>query len=709
MLVDNVGTASNSITDEINTLSGEIEEVFKARLPGLDTDARIAQWIQSNGLDRQKGFLTKISKLVAFSIILKLLIVEYLRQTSESSYVKLSELADLNTISEQVNKEVGLELFPSSPLDQLVKTLPSCLRPSMEKIREFAESVRADRENIGAIYNSIVTQEERRRMGQFWTPDYIADFMVDWVIRTPQDKVFEPGTGPATFLIRAIRRLEELGQNKEEMHNNLFGVELAFIPYLMGTANLLSHLPKAKGNIAYRDFLLMGSQNDLYPKTSLGRYLFPSRVFLFDAIVFNPPYTRHHLLPSIYKNSLLPAFKRRFGVRVSRLSSLFVYFIFHALSFLEKEGRMAFITPTIVFESRTSDSLKDFLIKNADIKAIVSFADEINLFPGVDAAACITLLQKSLPKSAEVVLMEITKWPGKEQIIKALDSTVEGQQEWGSVRKISTAELVSNKNWTTLIRSGQLIESPKFVKLGELAHVVRGIATGANDFFTLTDEEVVKEGLERSLLKPVLTKTRYVQGYVFDSEDFTRLGEEGKKRWLLYCTEREYDTAVCSNVSKYIRKGEEAHLNERSLVKTRKRWYEMEQRQIPPILYTYLSRTRSRFILNKTGALALNTFLLVYPYPDISSDEISLKALLAVLNSRTTKNNLRQVGRSYGGDTLKLEPRQLDETRVLDPRKLTQDQRKKLAELFDQLCKKGRKQEEYIKRKIDQLTREYIA
>ena len=69
---------------------------------------------------------------------------------------------------------------------------------------------------------------------------------------------------------------------------------------------------------------------------------------------------------------------------------------------------------------------------------------------------------------------------------------------------------------------------------------------------------------------------------------------------------------------------------------------------------------------------------------------------------------LRHVGRSYGGDTLKIEPRQLEQLEILDPRQLKQEQRIKLAELFDQLVRTTHISEENsIKEEIDLLIKKY--
>lgn len=110
-----------------------------------------------------------------------------------------------------------------------------------------------------------------------------------------------------------------------------------------------------------------------------------------------------------------------------------------------------------------------------------------------------------------------------------------------------------------------------------------------------------------------------------------------------------------------------------------------EKRTPPPILFTYLSRGGTRFIYNAAGAQALNVFLLIYPKKAIADDVTTLKAFIAILNSRPIREGLHVVGRSYGGDTVKLEPRELDRLRVVDPTGLPAATVSKLAEMLDRL------------------------
>ncbi|HID62187.1 MAG TPA: AccI family restriction endonuclease [Anaerolineae bacterium] len=155
--------------------------------------------------------------------------------------------------------------------------------------------------------------------------------------------------------------------------------------------------------------------------------------------------------------------------------------------------------------------------------------------------------------------------------------------------------------------------------------------------------------------------------------------------------------------ARYIQHGEALGLHQRSLVKTRSLWYAMEQRDPAPIYFTYLSRKKSRFIYNQVDVLALNVFLCIYPMPAIGQDEMMIKSLLAVLNSLVAKDSLRYVGRSYGGDTIKIEPREMDRLPVLNPLRLAPQEREKLAELFDCLCQADPdRDEKTIRQAIDE-------
>jgi len=91
----------------------------------------------------------------------------------------------------------------------------------------------------------------------------------------------------------------------------------------------------------------------------------------------------------------------------------------------------------------------------------------------------------------------------------------------------------------------------------------------------------------------------------------------------------------------------------------------MEKREVPPIIFTLLARDNPRFILNEAGVRPVNVFHLIYPKLEIVKNEC-VEILWALLNSQFSMLNLREVGRKYGGNTIKIEPRELDNLLVFN-------------------------------------------
>ncbi len=659
------------------------------------TDEGLVQWQRLHGwddtLDRRV-----VARQAALNLVLRALTCYRL----DADELPPTVFADfIVSHSSSLLQNLGIVLQPSY-LDHLAVQGRIALQKS--EIAALASMLQHEQQDIiGDVYAVWVPQEARRPLGQFWTPWPIAHLMTCWAIQSVADRVLDPAFGSGIFLLAAMARLARLGASPKVISEQVAGVELSPLAFLMGLTNVLLRYAPYLPRLHWGDFLIpgrepygvlrepsaaygVGAQQMTLPGMQVIIPQFPDR---FDAIVCNPPYTRHHHLPETYKSSWAIVMKREYGIRLSRLSSLFAYFFVQAGRMLSSTGRMAFITPATVFEASYSREVKIFIRRYLHLRAIIRFDETLSVFEGVDTAPCITLVEgPGAPATHPAVHVQIRKWPGTGPVLQAIEQGGTMTTDWGSIREFDPVALDPRRKWTVIGCANQRFGSEHFVPLSTLAHIVRGIATGANDFFTLSDDEVVQWGLEQANLRPVLTKTREVPGYIFSQADFDRWGREGKKRWLLYLTE---PVTPGTAEARYIQRGEAQGLPERSLVKTRSLWYLMEQREPAPIYFTYLSRRRPRFIYNTTDALALNVFLCIYPIPTISKDTTMLKALLAVLNSLVARDSLRHVGRSYGGDTIKIEPREMDRLPVLNPMRLTTEERETLAALFDQLCYAG--------------------
>ena len=664
-------------------------------------DDGLAQWIIFHGLEGT-DVTTIVARQAAFNLVLKGLICHLTGAQPGPAPASLV-LAAADTCIQQV----GLGRLPRSYLDALALEANATI--NVQAAAQFLK-LNARQDVIGSLYARLVPQEARRTLGQFWTPAPLAEFMTRWAVQKPTDRVLDPAFGSGVFLLAAIERLVKLGQAEDVASQQIAGVELSPLAFLMGVANVLLHHPQARPSLQPGDFVVPQESVEIRESQAVyhGQLILPglappvlkSFSDCFDAIVCNPPYTRHHHLPEAYKATWGAQMELQFGLRLSRFSSLFAYFFVQATRMLKPTGRMAFITPTVVFEASYSRQVKEFILHYLRPRAIIVFHESLSVFEGVDTAACITLAEgPAAPPAGQVIYAAISEWPGSEALLKAIGKGEAATYPWGTIRPIASQELQPRRKWTVIPRENGRFTNERFVPLARIARAVRGIATGANDFFVLSDTEVEEWGVSSCYLRPVLTKNREAAGYVFDPHDFEQLGLEGKKRWLLYLTG---PVQPGTPEERYIRHGEMMGLHTRSLVRTRSLWYAMEQREPAPIYFTYLSRKKSRFIYNRAGVLALNVFLCLYPEPVIATNEIALKALLAVLNF--SKDALRHVGRSYGGDTIKLEPRELDRLPVLNPLTLDEADRVHLAALFDALCIANSNEEERtIRQAIDEL------
>ncbi|BAZ87481.1 hypothetical protein NIES806_37040 [Dolichospermum compactum NIES-806] len=187
---------------------------------------------------------------------------------------------------------------------------------------------------------------------------------------------------------------------------------------------------------------------------------------------------------------------------------------------------------------------------------------------------------------------------------------------------------------------------------------MRGIATGANDFFFLTTQQVQELAIPEEFLKLAIGRTKDVTGDKLTIEDIKKLEENNRPTILLSINSNDN---IPESVANYLEEGEKLGLPDRPLIKQRKLWYKIEYREVPPILFAYLGRRNSRFIKNEAGVVPLTSFLCIYPIYD---DELYIANLCEALNDPETIKNLRLVGKSYGSGAIKVEPRNLDKVPI---------------------------------------------
>lgn len=469
-------------------------------------------------------------------------------------------------------------------------------------------------------------REALREKGQFWTPDWVAEAMVGYVLSGGSDSVFDPAVGGGAFF-RAARVVEqELGRRCR-----LLGTELD--PNTLEEARASGLSEADLRLVELRDFVL-----DPPPGP-------------FDAIVANPPYIRHHRIPPAVKTKLRSFAIRIIGQPLDGRAGIHVYFLLRALERLAPErGRLAFIMPADTCEGVFAPILWRWVSRHYRIDAVVTFDAQASPFPGVDTNALVFMIRRAAP-APEFLWARCTEAGTKELKRWTLSQFMYRPQSGLVVHRRELAEGLT----TGLSRSPRGIRPPG-PSLGDFATVLRGIATGANEFYFLTREQARALAIQETFLVSAIGRTRDVPADVIDGELLAKLDAAGRPT-LLFCPDGRQLDCFPTPVQRYLEDGERRGLARRPLISTRRPWYKMEVRKPPPFLFAYLGRRSARFVRNLAGVVPLTGFLCVCPRSD---DAAFLERLWSVLSHRATLENLPLVGKSYGSGCIKVEPRALE-------------------------------------------------
>jgi adenine-specific DNA-methyltransferase len=500
---------------------------------------------------------------------------------------------------------------------------PAAVRAALDRVLTEIGVVPGDpawsdgRDVIGAAYERLVSGRTRRTLGQFFTPLAVGRAMARWLLADQPQLLLDPGCGSGSLLVAAA--------HERKVQTRLLGIDVDPLAIAMAEANRAARQIKGL-ELRTTDFLL----DDVRERP--------------QAVICNPPYTRHHALTAEAKAAIHAGFGTRLKVELSQLASLHVLFLVRALEITADEAALAFVTPAHWLDMNYAREIKRLLLARAHVEAIVRFpADEL-VFDHTVTTAMITLIRKGADGTQPTRLIE-AKSTSTDSITAVLTDPDAGER----------VTLTSARKWSRPQRKRRNAG----IALAEAAHVRRGVATGCNNFFVLSERQRRDLGLGRSSVRPCLASPRHFGGQTIDMEAFEALPET-TRRWLLE-PKRPHATGPLAD---YLARGRtEFGVLERHLVKQRvkagRRWFAVEAHFEAPILFTYFNRPRARFVRNLALAVPLNNWLVITPHNDVDSD-----ALFETLTSAPVLARLQDDCRLYGNGLWKLEPSELKQLRL---------------------------------------------
>jgi type I restriction-modification system DNA methylase subunit len=533
-------------------LAQELGLALKDKLSDRKFKRDFENWITRQGWDieeneKQSRFMSQASYLLLNKLLFYKVLEDTGHDVPELPLESLVGPEERRKAFDRVIKAVDFE--PIYQHDPIFDEVPLTERASLE-VGEFLEELgsydlgKFKHDTIGHIYEGIIPPEERHGLGQYYTPPEIVELITKLTIRSPEDKVLDPGCGSGTFLITAYNILKELREKEglpaghRDILGQLYGIDINRFPAHLTAINLALRDLGAKTeqvNVEVQDFFNVRPYQDritvervdakLVAKgTGEWEFKIPPQV---DVVATNPPYIRQEIIPD---KKLCRKHLKRLGYEgMSERSDIYAYFFTHATEFLRENGRMGFITSDKWLTVGYGKDLQKFFLDNFKIKAIISFSRRVFEAPLVPT--CVTVLERCEDeKGRDSNIARFIRVKGGldlDDLVQMIEADYEPSllQEKENYRLITKkqVDLREAEKWNRYLHAPRiywdLLSHKKICRLGDVVEVRRGITSGANDFFYLKKEEAEGWGIDKKFLRPVAKSIRQAKSVRFTEKD----------------------------------------------------------------------------------------------------------------------------------------------------------------------------------------------
>ncbi|MEM3451862.1 MAG: N-6 DNA methylase, partial [Nitrososphaerales archaeon] len=249
---------------------------------------------------------------------------------------------------EEWNDYIATSIF--EVIKKLLDYEPATVELSPEKVKDLFKR----------LYQNLVPRDIRHRLGEYFTPDWLAELLLDEVgyDGDPEKKILDPACGSGTFLVLAIKRIKEYAEehflDKRELLTkiveNVQGIDLnplavlaAKANYLIALADLIRYRPKEgiELPVYLADSIAVGRrshlfQEEVYLKTVEGELWIPREV-LDKGLLSRVLEDIDSCIKTKYSEEEFRKFIQKYALSDFTITSLTK--LYSKLLSLEKEGR----------------------------------------------------------------------------------------------------------------------------------------------------------------------------------------------------------------------------------------------------------------------------------------------------------------------------------------------------------------------------------
>jgi type I restriction-modification system DNA methylase subunit/polyhydroxyalkanoate synthesis regulator phasin len=511
--------------------------------------------------------------------------------------------------------------------DSLEKSLDYSIKKCLRRLNRF-DFTEVNRDILGDVYQGYLPPDERKHLGEFYTPKEVVEYILDAVDYKSDNeirgkKILDPACGSGSFLVEATQRLieryrkirfnlkspDDARQVIDDCISSTYGLDIHPFACFIAEMNLLFQLvdlyhivrqkdkyyelprlhiyrtdslvPPSEVTIEIKDFMENSRRKMLIEETKGANRI---KNVKFDFVIGNPPYVRKERISTEYKEKVLT---KAYSEVYHGDNDLYVYFIARGINQLKEDGTLGYIVSSKFLKTRYGANLRDFVLNSCCIKQFLDFG-LIDVFRDVANLPVILVLRKEaeekyrIANKVKVVIAKQEKGYAKD-LMKYVKENI-GKETYSDdfidVFDVKQSSLGRNVWKLVPVYHSEIFEKIKWNSdflLGKICDVYYCIKTGLNKVdkngvLVVTEKEVNELNLEKVLLRPVL-RGENVRKFKIDYKNqylvFPYIKEETDGQYKVV------DIEKYPNLYQHLSRFKERLAKRTDIRETGNRWYEL--------------------------------------------------------------------------------------------------------------------------------------
>jgi type I restriction-modification system DNA methylase subunit len=182
-------------------------------------------------------YLSVLAKTLAYEVI------------SNDAFIDDAEMKGILTGSifhkYHIRNFVDNDFFHWVHAERYFAQLKKTFRLVAQEIAAF-DFTNPDEDVLKGVYQELIDLDTRHALGEYYTPDWLCERVVQQFNFKPTDKILDPSCGSGSFLRAAIHRLKEQnpGIKPEQLNNCIYGIDIHPLSVQIAKTTLLISLGK---------------------------------------------------------------------------------------------------------------------------------------------------------------------------------------------------------------------------------------------------------------------------------------------------------------------------------------------------------------------------------------------------------------------------------------------------------------------------------